>query len=110
MYTNAPKQLREAISTNLCTLLRPHGRSHDPRESQQCTQMPQNGAEGPFPPICVHSCVPQASCVTGRGHGSHDVDGPHDPRDVQFLLNQNTRVLWAETHATAPVTSSLPGR
>ena len=25
--------------------------------SQQCTQMPQNGAERPFPPICVHYCV-----------------------------------------------------
>ena len=29
--------------------------------SQQCTQMPQNGAERPFPPICVHSCVPTAA-------------------------------------------------
>ena len=26
--------------------------------SQQCTQMPQNGAERPFSPICVHSCMP----------------------------------------------------
>ena len=26
--------------------------------SQQCTQMPQNGSEGPFWPICVHSCIP----------------------------------------------------
>ena len=25
--------------------------------SQQCTQMPQNGPEEPFWPICVHSCV-----------------------------------------------------
>ena len=25
--------------------------------SQQCTQMPRNGAERPFPPICVHYCV-----------------------------------------------------
>ena len=57
VYTNALKRHREAILTDLCTLLRPHGRSNDPRESQQCTQMPQNGPEGPFPPICVHSCV-----------------------------------------------------
>ena len=57
VYTNAPKRRREAILTDLCTLLRPHGRSNDPRESQQCTQMPQNGSERPFPPICVHSCV-----------------------------------------------------
>ena len=26
--------------------------------SQQCTQMPRNGSERPFSPICVHSCVP----------------------------------------------------
>ena len=26
--------------------------------SQQCTQMPQNGVERPFWPICVHSCIP----------------------------------------------------
>ena len=32
--------------------------------SQQCTQMTQNSSERPFPPICVHSCVPQASRVT----------------------------------------------
>lgn len=25
---------------------------------QQCTQMAKNGAERPFSPICVHSCVP----------------------------------------------------
>ena len=28
--------------------------------SQQCTQMPQNGSEGPFWPICVHYCVPMS--------------------------------------------------
>ena len=76
VYTNAPKQLREVIFADLCTLLRPHGLARDPRESQQCTQMTQNSSERPFLPICVHSCVPQASRVTGRGHGSHDVDGP----------------------------------
>ena len=57
VYTNAPKRLRGAILGDLCTLLRPHGRSNDPRASQQCTRMPQNRAEGPFSPICVHSCV-----------------------------------------------------
>ena len=44
-------------------------------QHQQCTRMPQNDAERPFWPICVHSCVPTAR-VTGRGHWSHDVDGP----------------------------------
>ena len=38
--------------------------------SQQYTQMPQNGAESPFSPICVHSCVTTAARATGRGHRS----------------------------------------
>ena len=29
VYTNVPKRLREAVLANLCTLLRPHGRSRD---------------------------------------------------------------------------------
>ena len=61
VYTNAPKRHRGAIFGDLCTLLRPHGRSHDPREAQQCTQTPQNGAERPDPPICVHYCDPKAT-------------------------------------------------
>ena len=77
--------------------------------SQQCTQVPQKGAERPFSLVCVHSCVltsvhngatvytndpklcreailanlctllrppPMSARATGRGHGSHDVDGP----------------------------------
>ena len=45
--TQTPQNGSEGvISTDLCTLLRPHGRSHDPCESQQCTQMPQSGSEG----------------------------------------------------------------
>ena len=34
--------------------------------SQQCTQMPQNGSERPFSPICVHSCVTTAARATSR--------------------------------------------
>jgi len=95
---------REPIFADLCTLLRPHvcpqrrnsvhkcpktaPRAHFRRSvytpasprlpiaSQQCTQMPQNGAERLFSPICVHSCIPTAARATGRGHGSYDTDGP----------------------------------
>ena len=98
---------REPIFADLCTPLRPHGRSQRrnsvhkcpetaprahfrrsvytpasprlPAASQQCTQMPQNGAESPSSPICVHSCVTTAARATGRGHGSHDIDGPMAP-------------------------------
>ena len=55
VYTNAPKRRREAVLADLCTLLLPHPRL--PTTAQQCTQMPQNCAERPFSPICVHSCV-----------------------------------------------------
>ena len=61
VYTNAPIRRGGAILADLCTLLRPHVCSHDPRESQQCTQMPQSGAEEPDPPICVHYCDPKAT-------------------------------------------------
>ena len=57
VYTNAPKRRGEAQSSHLCTLLRSQGHSQPKLTAQQCTQMPQNGAERPFPPICVHSCV-----------------------------------------------------
>ena len=104
VYTNAPKRIREAILANLCTLLRPHGRSNDPREAQQCTQMSRNGAERPDPPICVHYCDPKAThnpsprpnsvhkCpkTATRGHFGRSVYTPasphgrsNDPREVQ---------------------------
>ena len=79
VYTNDPKRRREARSSHLCTLLRSQGHSQPKPTAQQCTQMPRNGAERPFPPICVHSCAPTTARVTGRGHWSHDVDGPMAP-------------------------------
>ena len=36
-------------------------------------------AERPSSPICVHSCVPTAALATGRGYGSHDIEGPMAP-------------------------------
>ena len=57
VYTNAPKRRGEARSSHLCTLLRSQGYPQPKPTDQQCTQTPQNGAERPFWPICVHSCV-----------------------------------------------------
>ena len=45
--------------------------------SQQCTQMPRNGSEGPFSAICVHYCIP-----TGR---------PRDPRAATVYTNAPER-------------------
>ena len=79
VYTNAPKRRGEARSSHLCTLLRSQGHPQPKSTAQQCTQTPRNGSEGPFWPICVHSCVPTTARVTGRGYWSHDVDGPMAP-------------------------------
>ena len=79
VYTNALKRRGEARSSHLCTLLRSQGHPQPKPTAQQCTQTPQNGAESPFSPICVHSCVPTTARVTGWGHWSHDVDGPMAP-------------------------------
>ena len=38
--------------------------------SQQCTQTPQNGAERPDPPICVHYCDPEAPHNPSPRHNS----------------------------------------
>ena len=61
VYTNAPKRLRGARSSHLCTLLRSQGHPQPKPTVQQCTQTPQNGAERPDPPICVHYCDPKAT-------------------------------------------------
>ena len=57
VYTNAPIRRGGTRSSHLCTLLRSQGHPQPKPTAQQCTQMPRNGPEGPFPPICVHSCV-----------------------------------------------------
>ena len=80
VYTNAPKRRGEARSSHLRTLLRSQGHPQPKPTAQQCTRMPQNGVEGLFSPICVHSCVPTVDRATGRRHGSYDVDGPMAPR------------------------------
>ena len=48
--------------------------------SQQCTQMPQNGAERPFPPICVHSCMP----TVVRNVATVYTSAPKRPREAIF--------------------------
>ena len=61
VYTNAPKWRREARPSHLCALLRSQGHPQPKPTTQQCTQTPQNGAERPDPPICVHYCVPTSA-------------------------------------------------
>ncbi len=94
VYTNAPIRRREALATNLCTLLHPAAitaaqqctqmAQNDAKRSselicvhycgprlpttlapQQCTQMAQTDAEMPSRPICVHSCGPRSHIMYG---------------------------------------------
>ena len=72
VYTNAQKRRGEARSSHLCTLLRSQGHPQPKPTAQQCTQMPQNDAEGTFWPICVHSCVPTvARTILARPNSVH---------------------------------------
>ncbi len=64
--------------------------------AQQCTQMPQNGSERPFPPICVHSFVPTVACATGA---------PGDSRNsVHCHLAVNMRVWNAQARVAVSPT------
>ena len=95
--------------------------------SQQCTQMPQNGSERPFSPICVHSCVPAPAhnvatvytnapkrrreaifadlCTLLRHHGcSRDRAGPQVPRHRRPHGPRDARALGPEAHAARAVT------
>ena len=59
--------------------------------SQQCTQMPQNGDERPFPPICVHFFVPTAARATGASGGSRNSMHCHSAVNV-WWWNVQARV------------------
>ena len=64
--------------------------------SQQCTQMPQNGDERPFPPICVHFCVPTAVRATGASGGSWNSVHCHSAVNVRGW-NVQARVAVSPT-------------
>ena len=95
--------------------------------SQQCTQVPQNGAERSFSLICVHSCVltsvhngatvytndPKLCreailanlCTLLRSHGrSRDRAGPRVPRHRRPHEPRDARALGPEVHAAGAVT------
>ena len=65
VYTPAPSTAARATRRN--------------RASQQCTQMPQNGAESPFRPICVHSCAPHDRSRNRAGLQVPRRRRPHGP-------------------------------
>ena len=56
-----------------------HQRCHRDVTERRVLHASGGCAERSFSPVCVHSCVPTAARATGRGHGSHDIDGPMAP-------------------------------
>ena len=77
VYTNAPKRTREAIFANLCTLLRPHV---CPQWRNSVHKCPKTDPRGHFcQSVYTPAPPPTPARVTGRGHGSHDIDGPMAP-------------------------------
>ena len=94
---------------------------------QQCTQVPQNGSERSFLPICVHSCVPTSVhnvatvytnapkrlreavfvdlCTLLRPHDrSRDRVGSWVPRHRRPHGSCDARALGSEAHAARAVT------
>ena len=94
------------------------GRSSHPTRlaPQQCTQMAQNGAERPFSPICVHSCV----FAPAHNGATVYTNGPKRLRGVIFanlctlfctprpLALAPPRPLSRPGGATGPTTSTTP--
>ena len=70
--------------------------------SQQCTQMPQNGAKRPFSPICVHSCAPTSvhNGATAYTNG---------PKQLQETILANLCTLFAPGGKPTPQVPA-PGR
>ena len=64
VYTNAPKRPRGAISTDLCTLLRPHGRS---QQRNSVHKRPNPARRGPILPFVYTIAIPRPP--TTQAHG-----------------------------------------
>ena len=68
VYTNAPIRRGEARSSHLCTLLRPHRRSHDPRDATVYTNAPKRHREAILADLCTllrpHGCPQQRNSPT----------------------------------------------
>ena len=86
VYTNALERRQKDVFGDLCTLLRPPASPGGARATpapQQCTQMPQNGVERPFSPICVHYCVPLRHhgppARASRRNSVHNHEAPNIP-------------------------------
>ena len=110
VYTNAPEQLREDVSADLCTLLRPHGCSRDPHVATVYTNVPKRRREAILADLCTLLCPwgqANSFCCSRIRVDAHPHDRlvrprPNRPRMGEVTrLTQRTDYLCAKTHTPA---------
>ena len=76
VYTNAPKRPREPFSP-ICV----HACVPAPAYNGATvyTNAPKRTREAIFADLCTLFCTPTTARATGRGYGSHDINGPMAP-------------------------------
>ena len=106
VYTNAPKRHREAILANLCTLLRPHGRSQQPNSVHK---RPNPARRGPILPFVYTIAIPRPPTTQAHGPTVY-TNAPKRPRgaistDLCTLLRHRP---GGEAHVAGVVTQPPP--
>ena len=105
VYTNAPKRPRGAISTDLCTLLRPHGRSQLAQQPNSVHKRPNPARKGPILPFVYTVAIPRLP--TTQAHGP--IVYTNAPKRRRGAISTNLCTLLrhhpgGEAHAVGAVT------
>ena len=108
VYTNAPKRRRGAISTDLCTLLRPYGCSQQPNSVHKC---PETARRGPILPFVYTIAIPRPPTTQAHGATVY-TNAPKRRRGGHFHRSVYTlcRHPGGEAHAVLAVTPTPPWR
>ena len=76
VYTNAPKRPRGAISADLCTLLRPHGRSQLAQQPNSVHKRPETAPRGHFRRSVYTTASPRLSATAQLPNSVHKRPNP----------------------------------
>ena len=102
VYTNAPKRRREAILTDLCTLLRPHV---CPQQHNSVHKCPNPVRRGPILPFVYTIAIPRLPTTQAHGPIVY-TNAPKRPREAisTDLCTLLRRRPGGEAHAVGAVT------
>ena len=101
VYTNAPKRRREAISADLCTLLRPHGRS---QQRNSVHKRPNPARRGPILPFVYTIAIPRSPTTQAHGTTVY-TNAPKRHREaISTLCTLLRRRPGGEAHVAGVVT------